>query len=360
MSIMIKASAPGKLYITGEYAVLEPNHPAIIIAVDQFITVSVTESQHEGSITSSYSNFLPIPWRRKDGKVWIDERENPFNYVLQAIRTTEQYVQEQHQSVRFFHLDINSHLANKDGRKYGLGSSGSVTVATIKALLQFYHLPYDAMTIYKLSVLTHLAIGSNGSFGDIAASSFGGWIAYSTFDRQWLIQQMDVYSISELIDLTWKDLMIESLPEPRDLQLLIGWTGSPASTTHLVDQLHEEEEKEKNEEFQQFFLSEAKKIVEKTITAFKEQNSQQIMTSINDYRQLLHQLSCERHLCIETETLETLCHIASDSGGVGKSSGAGGGDCGIVFLNKDIDVHPLIAQWKKHHIQRLPFNVFHY
>jgi phosphomevalonate kinase len=38
---LIKASAPGKLYIAGEYAVLEPGHPALIVALDQFITVTL-------------------------------------------------------------------------------------------------------------------------------------------------------------------------------------------------------------------------------------------------------------------------------------------------------------------------------
>jgi mevalonate kinase len=36
---MIELSVPGKLFIAGEYAVVEPGHPAIIVAVDQFITV---------------------------------------------------------------------------------------------------------------------------------------------------------------------------------------------------------------------------------------------------------------------------------------------------------------------------------
>lgn len=38
---MIEATAPGKLYIAGEYAVVEPGHPAIIVAIDQFISVSI-------------------------------------------------------------------------------------------------------------------------------------------------------------------------------------------------------------------------------------------------------------------------------------------------------------------------------
>ena len=33
----VAASAPGKLYIAGEYAVVEPGHPAILVAVDRFV-----------------------------------------------------------------------------------------------------------------------------------------------------------------------------------------------------------------------------------------------------------------------------------------------------------------------------------
>lgn len=357
---MIQASAPGKLYITGEYAVLEPNHPAIIVAVDQFITITLTPKNDEGSITSSYSNFLPIPWTRKNGTIFVDERENPFNYVLQAIQTTETYVKEQGKSLHFYHLTIDSDLANKDGRKYGLGSSGAVTVATIKVILDFYQLPYDDMLIYKLSVLTHLAIGSNGSFGDIAASSFGGWIAYSTFDRQWLIEQMNKQlSMTELTQLTWKDLSITALPAPKALNLWIGWTGSPASTTHLVDQLHHEEQKEKDDHFQSSFLNQAKTIVNQTIEAFLNEDTEQILISIEEYRKLLQKLEKHHHLCIETEAIQTLCQIAKDCSGVGKSSGAGGGDCGIVFLPKTIDQTPMIQQWKQHHIKQLPFHIFY-
>ena len=42
---MIELSVPGKLFIAGEYAVVEPGHPAIIVAVDQFITVTVEEAR---------------------------------------------------------------------------------------------------------------------------------------------------------------------------------------------------------------------------------------------------------------------------------------------------------------------------
>ena len=47
---MIEVTTPGKLFIAGEYAVVEPGHPAIIVAVDQFVTVTVEETTDEGSI----------------------------------------------------------------------------------------------------------------------------------------------------------------------------------------------------------------------------------------------------------------------------------------------------------------------
>lgn len=352
---MITASAPGKLYITGEYAVLETGHPAIIVALDQYITVSLTKQDHRGSITSSYSNFLPIPWTRKDGKVFVDERENPFNYVITAIQMTEKYVESLGKELSFYHLDIQSDLMKKDGRKYGLGSSGAVTVATVKALLKFYGVPLQPLFIYKLCVLTHLEIGSNGSFGDIAASTFGGWIAYSKFDQQWLEKQAKTHSIQELVAMDWKDLRIESLPAPKELELFIGWTGDPASTASLVDQMNQDNEKHRA--FHRYFLQTAKKIVEKTIHDFKKQQTKEILEDIAQYRQLLKELAQQANICIETPTLTEFCTIVETFGASGKSSGAGGGDCGIAFLPKSVEKEALIKILQENEIEYLDFHV---
>lgn len=352
---MIEASAPGKLYIAGEYAVLEPHHPAILIALDQYITVRLEQSETVGTISSRYSNFMPIPWTRKNGTVFVDERENPFNYVIQAIKTTESYVQSLGIPLQFYNVMIESDLDNKDGRKYGLGSSGAVTVATIKALLQFYQVPYTKAMIYKLSVLAHLAIHSNGSFGDIAASTYGGWIAYTTFNRQWLKEKMDELSISELITMEWADLMIQPLPAPKNLRLAIGWTGSPASTTHLVDQIQEDVEHEEN--YHERFLIEARAVVETMIEAFFNHDDQAICHGIEQYRALLQQLTQHTGVLIETPTLTSLCDIAIQHGGVAKSSGAGGGDCGIALLPQDVDIDQLAHDWEQQHIEFLHFKV---
>src|SRR5699024_528931 len=39
-----RVAAPGNLYVAGEYAVVTPGQPAILIAVDRYVTVTVTEA----------------------------------------------------------------------------------------------------------------------------------------------------------------------------------------------------------------------------------------------------------------------------------------------------------------------------
>lgn len=91
---MIEISVPGKLFIAGEYAVVEPGHPAIIVAVDQFINVTIEGARKNGSIQSAQYSDLPIRWTRRNGELVLDHRENPFHYILAAIRLTEKYAQE--------------------------------------------------------------------------------------------------------------------------------------------------------------------------------------------------------------------------------------------------------------------------
>ena len=41
---MIETRAPGKLFVAGEYAVVEPGGSAIAVAVDRFVTVRATDA----------------------------------------------------------------------------------------------------------------------------------------------------------------------------------------------------------------------------------------------------------------------------------------------------------------------------
>lgn len=354
---MIEVSAPGKLYIAGEYAVVEVGHPAIIVAVDQFITVTIKQAVGtKGSIQSEQYSDLPIRWFRRKGELVLDHRENPFHYILAAIRLTEKYVKEKGYPLSFYDLKVTSELDNSNGRKYGLGSSGAVTVATVKALNKYYQLGLDLITQFKLAALAHLDVQGNGSCGDIAASCFGGWIAFSTFDHSWVIKNFGLLSISALIEQDWPGLSIRPLKAPKALRLLIGWTGSPASTSDLVDQVHQSK-KVKEQAYQQF-LAASKSCVEQMILGFETQNVTLIKEMISKNRQLLNELSTMTGVLIETPALKLLCDLAEHYGGSSKSSGAGGGDCGIVIVDQKTGILPLMSAWEKAEIIPLPLHVY--
>lgn len=352
---MIEASAPGKLYIAGEYAVVETGHPAILVALDHFITVQLEETNDQGTIRSTKYG-MSIPWTRKNGQLFIDERENPFTYIIKAINITEKYLKELGKEPVLFNLEVQSELDNNDGKKYGLGSSGAVTVATIKALFLFYKVKYTPEIVYKLASLAHLSMQSNGSFGDLAASSYGGWLAYSRFDQDWVIAESKKLPLKELIKIKWPNLRIKPLSPPDDLSLLIGWTGTPASTTQLVDLV--KEEKSEMNGFYLNFLKNSKECVEQIISAFLEKDLHAIEQGIQKNRLLLKQLSEKSGVVIETEPLSKLREIAENFGGTAKSSGAGGGDCGIVIINKKSNTTPLLDKWKKEGITPLQLKVY--
>ncbi|OJG92905.1 phosphomevalonate kinase [Enterococcus silesiacus] len=255
-------------------------------------------------------------------------------------------------------MKVTSELDSSNGRKYGLGSSGAVTVATVKALGLFYDLALTEEEIFKLSALAHLEVQGNGSCGDIAASCYGGWIAFSTFDHHWVTDQVQKQALTGLLQATWPKLMIQPLTVPKKLRLLIGWTGSPASTSDLVDQVNQS--KEVQETAYQQFLDESKSCVETMITGFQTENISLIQTQIRKNRQLLQQLTSITGVTIETPALKKLCNLAQTCGGAAKSSGAGGGDCGIVLFKQKSGILPLMSSWEKEGITPLPLHVYFY
>ena len=58
----VQVRVPGKLFLAGEYAVVEAGYPALIAAINRFLTVSVEESS-QGSVTSSQQG-LTVAWQR--------------------------------------------------------------------------------------------------------------------------------------------------------------------------------------------------------------------------------------------------------------------------------------------------------
>ena len=354
----ITSKAPGKLFIAGEYAVVEPGNGAIVAAVSRYLTVTIDEATDVGTLTSTQNPDVVVEWTRK-GELFSAKTDHPYGLVEEAILVAEQYVRECGILTNaLYSLSITSELDDaKRGIKYGLGSSGAVVVATIQAVLDFYETPRTPLLIYKLSVLTNLRLSQRGSFGDIAASSFGGMVYYTSPDRSDLLVKLQSQTIKEICDNDWKDLLIERLPEIPDFTLLVGWTGQVAITDSLIQATEKKRKVETDTAFYKEFLKKSHAIVHGLQNAWNKQDIPALQEGIRSNRALLNEFAQVMQLEIETPALQTLCALAEQNGACAKTSGAGGGDCGICFTQNETQRQQIETQWAKAQIQVLPITI---
>ena len=180
----VKASAPGKLMLFGEHAVIY-GYPCIVTTVSSRIYVEVEKTSGQFKI---------------DAPQVKDTR-----FVEEAIKQfCEKYKVDNKILIKTY-SDFSS--------KFGLGSSSAVTVATIKALSKFNMIEISKKEIFDLGYKVILNIQGVGSGFDIAVATFGGTIYFVTGGK--LIEP----------------LKIKALP------LVIGYSGAKASTSRIVQNL---------------------------------------------------------------------------------------------------------------------------
>ncbi|MBF0778241.1 phosphomevalonate kinase [Streptococcus cuniculi] len=354
---MIEASAPGKLYLAGEYAVVEAGYPAVIAAVDQHLFVRLKQAE-TGKIHSTQHPDLFVTWSRHDHHICPDA-PHPYQLITSSMRVVEDYVRTLGVDTEtLYQIEIRSDLDDEQsGTKYGLGSSGAVTVGVVKAVLAYYEQAVVPLLVYKLSALAQLRIGMTGSFGDLAASSFGGIVAYHSVDRTWLKDMMEHLTILELVTQDWQGLSVESLDLPDGLDLLVGWTGSAASTEQLVADMQSQLGEDEKEAVHRQFLASNRTCVERLIRACHENDRKIVRETIVTNRKQLQEFSAGMGIVIETPQLARLCQLALAQGAVAKSSGAGGGDCGICLVDSPKQKEKITEAWEEVGIIPLPLSI---
>ncbi|MHC5280048.1 phosphomevalonate kinase [Listeria kieliensis] len=339
---------PGKLYIAGEYAVVESGHTAVLAAVDRYITLVLEDAP---------KNELKIP-HYEDQVTWQTGEElkasgEHWSFTAEAINTVTAYLKARGISLTPVKMTIQTELIDASGFKYGLGSSAAATVAVVNALLEKFAPETDLLTRFKLAALSHLVVQGNGSCGDIASCMYGGFIAYTTFDQEWIKRHLPYESLNWFIENDWPALKIERLTMP-DWPFLVGWTGKPVSTGRLVSEI--QLFKQKNQLAYKQFLEDSTAAVNHLLTGLKKQDQAIVFEAIKENRGLLQNLGLQAGVQIETELLEKLAQIAADCSGAGKSSGSGGGDCGIAFLPDSKAAEKVKSAWQEAGIMPLPFH----
>ena len=306
--------AYGKLYLAGEYAILEDYASALITSVPKKITVFVEESDK----TTIFDTINKT-------SVGLFEENSNFTLVQQFI----QFLTEYTNSDKTFALTIFNEL-HSDDKKYGLGSSGAVLVAIARAILSFENITYNDLTIFKLVALFNIKHNLSGSMGDVAASINDGITFYQKFNAEFVNEMIrQDKSVKEIINTNWDGLLIEKIQPKADLSILARWTGEAVDTKEHV-KLWKQHKDNYKEEFK-VFVETSNHLVKKLKDNLVEMDASNALNTINKLRENLLYLESFSKIPMETSTMKS--YIESHS--AGKQSGSGSGDFVLGFVKNN-------------------------
>ena len=307
----------GKLYWAGEYAILEPGQLALIKAIPIYMTVEIESSE----VYRLYSDMFTYS---------VDMRpDSSYALIQETVALVEEYLTSQGVDLRPFSIDIRGKM-EREGKKFGLGSSGSVVVLVIKAMLAFYERLADRELLFKLASAVLLKRGDNGSMGDIACIVSEDLVLYQSFDREKVAQWLEKEDLPTVLARDW-GFSISSVEPALKFDFLVGWTKEVAVSSHMVKQI-------KNN-MNAGFLQASKETVANFVKALEVGQEETVIDLLEQASQLLEGLSSD----IYTPSLRQLKDASRDLKVVAKSSGAGGGDCGIA-LSFDQDSTTLLKK----------------
>lgn len=270
----IEANAPGKLFLSGEYAVLE-GAPALACAVGRRV---------RAGFLSGAAGEAPdaAAWRRAAQGVLRRHGLDPA--PAEAA------------------LEIDSRaLYTADGIKLGLGSSAAVAVAVSGLLLAAQDQPASRLPVQSIAGDLHSAVrGPGGSGVDVAASFHGGVIA---------VEQERV----------------EHLDWPEGLHCAVIFTGRDADTGAAIAR------------FQRALRGDARRHAEglcavaNAVRSAWNADVPTLLARLEGYSTAWRKLDRSAGLGVFTREHRRLQELSREAGCVYKPSGAGGGDCGLAF-----------------------------
>ena len=316
---MIAVKTCGKLYWAGEYAILEPGQLALIKAIPIYMKAEIAFSENY----RIYSDMFDFA---------VDLTPNPaYSLIQETIALVEDFLVYRGQALRPFSLEIRGKM-EREGKKFGLGSSGSVVVLVIKALLALYGLSVNSELLFKLASAVLLKRGDNGSMGDLACIVAEDLILYQSFDRKKIATWLKEENVATVVERDW-GFSISQVKPGLECDFLVGWTKEVAVSSQMVKQI--------KQNINQNFLSSSKATVSALVEALEQGNAEEIIKQVETASQLLEGLSPD----IYTPSLRELKMASRGLQAVAKSSGAGGGDCGIALSFDEQSTKTLKNRW---------------
>lgn len=332
----IQVTTPGKLVLLGEYAVLAPGEPGIVLAVWPGLTATWTAAAAT-TVAAPDLGIEAMP---------VTAAAEPLPFVHSAWLVLQEVYGD---AVPTGSLVIEGQFA-MDGQKLGLGGSAAACVAAVTAWLKAMGEPARPEDVYRLAAVAHHRRQRNGSGIDVAAAAYGGLGCYRSPGPAWLGR------------LSGRTILTEPLPVPvwlpvalpEGLSLSVGFTGASAATAPAVTTVMAWAEARPDD--WQTFLEASRHVVTMALGGLQAGLASQVHGAVRMARRILQGLGESTDLSIETGALADLAEAAEALGGSGKLSGAGGGDCGIA-LTAAAQLDDLHRRWSKAGIRPVPVHL---
>ncbi|MBT8087929.1 MAG: hypothetical protein KJO46_07825 [Gammaproteobacteria bacterium] len=300
----VTASAPGKVVLCGEYAVLG-EAPAICMAVDRRARADIKpiDGDWHRIEAPGYADTEGRFVTRGSGIQWL-QGENEFGLV-DAVFDVIKPAPATSLSIE---LDTREFVDSASGDKLGLGSSAALTVALTAAI----KCNADVLGA-SLQAHRHFQKGS-GSGVDVATAVQGGLIEYRRRD-------------AKITPLSW----------PAGLHYRLLWSGTASNTGERLSRYAAADNKTTRA-----LLGRA---AEDMAQAWR--TGRQVMDAFPAYIETLRQFSVDHDLGIFDAGHDQLVTDAAAAGLVYKPCGAGGGDIGILLGSSTAALDDFIADGRQ-------------
>lgn len=297
----VSASAPGKVILCGEYAVLA-GAPAIVTAVDRRARVSleaITGAEHV-LLAPGFAGGNARFQREATGSYrWSGSRYRLVETIFDVLPVTPV-------PALSMQLDTREFRDPQTGRKLGLGSSAALATALVAALGAIGSAGLDTHAIAAAAHRRYQR--GSGSGADIAASFAGGTIRFQRANAR-------------------RDDMplLQTLHWPAGLEYRVLWSGRPVNTARKLRQV---DARNAMQHKSADALAAAAKVV---ADLWETSSDDAVLGALRNYTADLRRFSDAQDLGIFAAGHDALVEHAATLGLVYKPCGAGGGDIGVTF-----------------------------